>query len=238
MIWNKAKPKSRGRKNTKSSTIKKTKASQKVRKLKKEKVVTSTKKQVLVSPIKKEKTRPLTVVGKPVLEQIFSNVNAIVPAKNNIITRLTKGRDEILNEKMSLAFRQLHHEFNQREKQLEIKLQEIQLQHDALQGRVRSKWLIPMALAVALAGGYMLYVLTNMQNSMSSMTGSINNMNGYMSNMSSNTQAMSQNMQAMNNSMYYMNGNVNKMTQAIEPMGEAAQTISPFAKAFKSFMPF
>lgn len=234
MIWNKekAKPSPQKRKSSKPSMIKKAT---------KKKGVQSKKanKQVLIPRTKQVSIPKSTEKKETILGQTLLSINTLIPTKKNMFTKLLK-RDntDVIHNKILLAFNRLHHEFNQREQQLDVKLQEIQLHHDALVEKKRSKWLVPIALAAAFSGGYMLFVLTNMQNSMSSMTGSINNMNGYMANMSTDTQAMAQNMQAMNNSMYYMNGNVNKMTQAIEPMGDAAQTISPFAKAFRSFMPF
>lgn len=234
MIWNKAKakPNSQKRKASKVSTVKKVTQKRGVKKKK-------SNKQVLLPRVTKTRIQKSTEKQKPILDQVLLSISSLAPTKKNILTRLIKKDDaEIVHSKVLLAFNRLHHEFNQREKQLEVKLQEIQLQHDTLIEKKRSKWLIPIALAAAFSGGYMLFVLTNMQHSMSSMTGSINNMNGYMANMSTDTQAMSQNMQAMNNSMYSMNGNVNKMTQAIEPIGDTAQTVSPFAKAFRSFMPF
>jgi hypothetical protein len=149
-------------------------------------------------------------------------------------------------ERLEHAFKRLHHEFNEREHQLELKMQALKQQH------TKRQWLMPLAVMGMAAGGYMLYVLTSMQGSMTAMSGNINTMNTHMGTMAGDTQVMTQNIQTMNESMYYMNNNVANMSgnvaqmnqkvgtlaQAAEPMGEAASVVSPFTKMFKSFMPF
>ncbi|MDD5393740.1 MAG: hypothetical protein PHE17_12040 [Thiothrix sp.] len=157
-------------------------------------------------------------------------------------------------ERLEYAFKRLHHEFNEREHQLELKMQALAQHHHLLQGTTQKKrlWLVPLALTGMAAGGYMLYVLTSMQGSMTAMSGNINTMNTHMGTMAGDTQVMTQNIQTMNESMYYMNNNVAYMSgnvaqmnqkvgtlaQAAAPMGEAASAVSPFTKMFKSFMPF
>jgi prefoldin subunit 5 len=158
-------------------------------------------------------------------------------------------------ERLEYAFKRLHQEFNEREQQLEDRLQEIRQQHQQLtqaKQQQKSRWVLPVSIAAAAGGGYMLYVLTSMQNSMTAMSGNITAMNGHIGTMAGDTQAMSQNLQTMNNSVYYLNGNVANMNasvaqmnqqvgtlaQAAAPMGQAAQTMTPFMKMFKSIMPF
>lgn len=163
--------------------------------------------------------------------------------EKTLSTELQTLHNEEVRKKFEVAFTRLHGEFSRREQQLETRLHDIQTQHEVLmfQKRNRLRWMIPLGLAVAFAGGYMLFVLTNMQNAMSSMTGSIHNMNGYMENMSSNTETMSNDMHIMNNSMQQMNGNVKGMSDSITPMGEMAKDVSPLTqplKTFRSFMPF
>jgi prefoldin subunit 5 len=159
-----------------------------------------------------------------------------------------------ISERLEYAFKRLHQEFNQREQQLEDKIQELKHHHVALQStrKQRYKWLVPVAVAGFSVIGYALYILTSMQGSMLSMSGNINTMNTHMGTMAGDTQTMTQNIQSMNESMYYMNNNVAYMSgnvaqmnqkvgtlaQAAAPMGEAASTVSPFMKMFKSFMPF
>ena len=145
-----------------------------------------------------------------------------------------------LDNRLSLAFQQLHSSFNQREQQLQVQFQEIKQQQALLlaQKQKRRRWLIPIAFGAALAGGYMLFVLTNMQNSMSGMTGSIDTMNTHIATMSTDTRIMSQNMQSMNSSIHQLNGNVEQMSGAIKPMGEMAETTHPYLQKFRAFMPF
>lgn len=202
------------------------------------------KKRPLAKPIARKKaTRKSSkqlVPAKPSrLAGLFSKQTLLAPIKNNPLS-LRNNEQKQIDSKLALAFKQLHHEFNQREKQLEARMQEIKLQHEILiaEKQKRARWLLPIGFAAGLAGAYMLFVLTNMQNSMSSMTGSIENMNGNMAAMSSDMRYMSQNVQTMNQSMYQMNNNVKGMSQAMQPMGDVAQAASPFTKMFKSMMPF
>jgi hypothetical protein len=143
-------------------------------------------------------------------------------------------RKDVAEQRMAVAFQQLHYEFDQREQQLQNQFKTIQQQTLLLeqnQKQRRKRSLIFGALALALAGGYMLFVLTNMQYSISGMT-------TYMQNMSGDTQAMSQNIQTMNTSIQQLNGNVGQMSSAIQPMGEIAQASSPMVETFRRFMPF
>ncbi len=153
--------------------------------------------------------------------------------KINPLSRVNKWREDRVNGKLKLAFEHLHNEFNQREQQLERRIQEIQQQHEVLllQRKKKLRWIVPLGITATIASAYMLFVLTNMQNSMSQMTTSISGMNTYIASMSSD-------MNNMNNSMATMNNNVENMTTAIEPMGEAAQETTPFIRTFRSFMPF
>jgi methyl-accepting chemotaxis protein len=152
----------------------------------------------------------------------------------NPITRLTQKRD--IEIKMEEAFKRVHYELQQREQKMEVRLQEITLQNQQL--KQRSKWFVPMLFAAALAGGYLLFVLTNMQYSMSNMTGDIGAMNGYMKDMSGNTHSMNQSMSALNGNIGNMTEDVTQMSDAIQPMGDVATAVTPFSKAFRSFMPF
>jgi hypothetical protein len=142
-------------------------------------------------------------------------------------------RKDVVEQRMAVAFQQLHYEFDQREQQLQNQFKTIQQQQTLLleQKQRRKRSLIFGALALALAGGYMLFVLTNMQYSISGMT-------TYMQNMSGDTQAMSQNIQTMNTSIQQLNGNVGQMSSAIQPMGEIAQASSPMVETLRRFMPF
>lgn len=158
----------------------------------------------------------------------------------NPLRRVSRSSGGEVDEKLKLAFHHLHLEFTQREQKLEKRIQEIQEEHEVvlLQRKKRLLWLVPLGLAISVAGGYMLYVLTNMQDSMSNMTGSIHTMNNHMEDISGDTQSMSENMQTMNNSMGDMNNKVGTMNDSIAPMGEAAGATTPFIKAAKSFFPF
>lgn len=163
-----------------------------------------------------------------------------LPIIKNPLRRVSRPNGNEVDEKLKLAFKHLHLEFTRREQQLEERIQEIQEEHETvlLQRKKRLWWVVPLGLSVAVAGGYMLFVLTNMQDSMSNMTGNIHSMNNHMENMSGDTQNMSQNMQAMNGSMGEMNHKVGDMTDSIAPMGEAASTTVPFMKTVSSFWPF
>ena len=206
--------------------------------------------QMTLKPSRKKSAKKLAVVAAT---QSPGLLTRLLPATWTKPSEKTVVHDGI-SERLEVAFKRLHHEFNEREQQLEVKMHAIQQQHLALANFKQKKRGVLLSLAAAgmLAGGYMLYVLTNMQNSMTSMSGNISTMNGHMGAMASDTQNMTQNIQAMNESMYYMNNNVGYMSgnvaqmnqkvgtlaQAAAPMGEAAATMNPFMKAFKSFMPF
>lgn len=165
-----------------------------------------------------------------ILSRFFSRKN----------TTLAIAQQTSLDNRLASAFQQLHTSFNQREQQLQIQFQEIKQQQAVLlaQKQKRRRWLIPIALGSALAGGYMLFVLTNMQDSMSGMTGSIHTMNNHIATMSDDTRTMSQNMQTMNSSIHQLNGNVDQMSTSIKPMGEMAETTNPYLQKFRDFMPF
>ena len=185
------------------------------------------------------KTKKIKLSKKPTItnasshKNLLANIKLPLLKKINPIRHITQWREDKINGKLKLAFEHLHHEFNQREQQLEHRIQEIKNEHEALllQRQKKLFWMIPLGLAVAIGGSYMLFVLTNMQNSMSQMTESMTGMNTYIASMSSD-------MNNMNNSMSSMNNNVEGMTTAITPMGEAAQETTPFIRAFRSFMPF
>lgn len=171
-----------------------------------------------------------------------------IPAKQD------QAHHDGVSERLEYAFKRLHQEFNQREQQIEEKIQELKQHHLSVQATRKQgyKWAVPLAMAGFSVVGYALYVLTSMQGSMTAMSGNINTMNGHMGTMAGDTQVMSQNIQTMNESMYYMNNNVAYMSgnvaqmnqkvgtlaQAAAPMGEVASSASPFMKMFKSFMPF
>jgi uncharacterized protein YoxC len=218
--------------------------------------------EVTVKPGRKQKTKQSTalVAVKPsILGRLIPWTNQTSPQPKASVTKIqpVPAHDHAvagLSERLEYAFKRLHHEFNEREQQLENRLQEIRQQHKQLM-QVKQKqrrWVWPVAVAAAAGGGYMLYVLTSMQNSMTAMSGNITAMNGHIGTMAGDTQAMSQNLQTMNNSVYYLNGNVANMNasvaqmnqqvgtlaQAAAPMGQAAQTVTPFMKMFKSIMPF
>lgn len=165
-----------------------------------------------------------------------------------------------INARLHVAFERLQETFNAREQQLEDKIQAVQQANQKLlQAKRYQRWLIPALLVGGVGVGYLLHVMTSMQNSMLAMSGNIKAMNQHISTMANDTQVMSYNtysmatnMQAMNQSMNAMNyqvatmsANVNQMNrqvgtlaQAAAPMSEAASTMSPFMKMFKSFMPF
>ncbi len=186
--------------------------------------------------------------GKPDAVKMGEVSHIRIPAKRD------HAHHDGISERLEYAFKRLHQEFNQREQQLEDKIQELKQHHLAVQTtrKQRYKWLVPVAIAGFSVIGYALYILSSMQGSMLSMSGNINTMNTHMGTMASDTQTMTQNIQTMNESMYYMNNNVAYMSgnvaqmnqkvgtlaQAAAPMGEAASTVSPFMKMFKSFMPF
>jgi len=208
-----------------SNKDKTTKSSNKISKKK-------NKQTLIVHSTKKLKKTPKAIESN-INKSLLSNINSPILKQISPLTRISQWRENRINNKLQFAFKHLHKEFNQREQKLEQRIQEIQQQHETLllQKQKKLRWLIPLGLITAFAGGYMLFVLTNMQNSMSQMTGSINGMNGYMS-------TMSNDINSMNHSMATMNNNVEGMATAIAPMGEAAKETTPFIKTFRSFMPF
>jgi len=180
----------------------------------------------------------------PILRSAYSGQQTLIPAttaslENSLpiapslsVWQKIFSRKDVVEQRMAVAFQQLHYEFDQREQQLQNQFKTIQQQTLLLEQKQRRKRsLIFGALALALAGGYMLFVLTNMQYSISGMT-------TYMQNMSGDTQAMSQNIQTMNTSIQQLNGNVGQMSSAIQPMGEIAQASSPMVETLRRFMPF
>ena len=149
-----------------------------------------------------------------------------------------------LSEFVQLSFEKLQNEFDSREELLEKKFQSLK-QQNQLEQTKKNKWFLPIMLASAIAGGYMLYILTNMQYSMNIMSASIPAMNQHMGNMAKDTQAMNQSMQhlngnvaQMNNQVYQMNQQMGGISQSIKPMGDAAATTQPFLGIMRSFMPF
>lgn len=149
-----------------------------------------------------------------------------------------------LSEFVQLSFEKLQNEFDSREEQLEKQFQSLK-QQNQLEQTKNNKWFLPIMLASAIAGGYMLYILTNMQYSMNIMSASIPAMNQHMGNMAKDTQAMNQSMQhlngnvaQMNNQVYQMNQQMGGISQSIKPMGDAAATTQPFLGMMRSFMPF
>lgn len=180
----------------------------------------------------------LILAERGMISRLFSKVTLANLRKKNALAKLKQPQDmqQGMEQKMEMAFRRMHHELNQREHKMELRLQEVTLQNQAL--KKRRKFLLPMLFAAALAGGYMLFVLTNMQNSMEGMTGDISDMNGHMQDMSGNTASMNQSMQSLNENVDGMNGNVKQMSDSIQPIGEVAETATPFTKAFRRLMPF
>jgi hypothetical protein len=192
-------------------------------------------KQKTVS-IKKTSAPPqeLILAKRGIINRLFAKGSLPSLRNKNALAKLQQQQG--MEKKMERAFRRMHHELNQREHKMELRLQEVTLQNHAL--KKRRKFLLPMLFAAALAGGYMLFVLTNMQNSMAGMGGDINTMNGHMQDMSGNTASMNQSMQTLNENVESMNGNVKQMSDSIQPIGEVANTATPFTKAFRNLMPF
>ncbi len=168
-----------------------------------------------------------------------------LPAKTEFIPRQAHHTHASpVSEVLEQGFRKLHDEFQRREQQLELRFQALshQQQHKPL---FKKYWLIPLAIAGTVAMGYMLYVLTSMQQSMTIMSSSIPTMNQHMGEMAQDTHYMSQNMQALNGNITHMNHSFQQMNQqmgtvsrAMIPMGQAAETTQPFLSMMRSFMPF
>jgi len=198
--------------------------------------------------VKKSTSKALSVVIPNLLERLVPWLTQTKPALEH------PSAVDGVSERLEHAFKRLHHEFNEREQQLEAKMHELQHAQQTLAATKtkRQVWLVPMIVMAGAAGGYMMYIMSSMQASMITMSGNINTMNGHIGTMATDTQTMAYSTQSMNQSMYYMNNNVAYMSgnvaqmnqkvgtlaQAAAPMGEAAATVSPFMKMFKSFMPF
>lgn len=150
--------------------------------------------------------------------------------------------------RLDQAFERLHQEFDSREQHLEERLRRFEAQRQAAlepPRRARRRFILPLAAAGVLASGYVLYVLTSMQLSMTTMSGDMAAMSGHVGTMADDTRAMSRNMQNMNDSMAALNGHVGRIDQeggtisgAAAPMGQAARSMGPFMGMFRSFMPF
>jgi predicted nucleic acid-binding Zn-ribbon protein len=176
----------------------------------------------------------LILAEKGMISRLFSK--ASLPSLRNKKSLAKLKHQQGMEQKMETAFSRMHHELYQREHKMELRLQEVTLQNQQL--KKRRKFLLPMLFAAAIGGGYMLFVLTNMQNSMANMTGDISAMNGHMQDMSGNTESMNNSMQTLNENVDGMNGNVKQMSDSIQPIGEVAKTATPFTKAFRSLIPF
>lgn len=155
-----------------------------------------------------------------------------------------QAQDHRHSEFVQLSFEKLQTEFDTLEEQLDTKFQALQ-QKNQLDQAKKNKWFLPIMLASAIGGGYMLYILTNMQSSMNTMSASIPVMNQHIGSMALDTQAMNLSMQHLNGNVGQMNQQVHQMnqqmggiSQSIKPMGEAAATTQPFLGAMRSFMPF
>jgi hypothetical protein len=206
-----------------------------------------------VARVKASKSKALLAVTPNVLGRLLPWWVASVH-RQKLAEPVVQAPADGVGERLEYAFKRLHHEFNEREQKLEIKMQELKQVQQSLSALKpkRQVWLLPMLLVAGAAGGYMMYIMSSMQASMINMSGNINTMNGHIGTMATDTQAMAQSTQAMNQSMYYMNNNVAYMSgnmaqmnqkvgtlaQAAAPMGDAAATVGPFMKMFKSIMPF
>ncbi len=210
--------------------------------------------EVMIKPRKKAK--PLEKSNRSLLNKLIPW--SIKPNTTNVPTVQNKSTAELqyipkqglqphdspISEFVELSFKRLTDEFNSREKQLDQRFHALE-QHNKIAIASKRRWLIPAAILGSIAGGYMLYILTNMQDSMTLMASNIPEMNQHMGAMSNDTHIMSSNMQNMNQSMGDLNGNVAYMNQqmgsishSIEPIGEAAETAQPFMGMIRSFMPF
>lgn len=207
------------------------------------KVKASSRKRVIVAqktPTKKPRTKMVKAKARKAATVVASPSE--IPTEN-------------VPAKIKHAVQELHSHFDQREKELLVQVDKAFHAHQKTsQKRSRRQgWLLASVASVgALAFGYLLYLMTSMQTSMVAMSGNMDAMNHHMGAMATDTQTMSQGIQTMNGSMAHLNNNVvymnnnvahmnhqmGAMTQAVAPMGEAAQTVSPFMKAFRSFMPF
>ncbi len=210
------------------------------------------------------KTKSKTSTKKSIINHLLpALLRTTKPASKNLPAKLNKSRtkrtltkaqyipkQEIqprahnISEYIELSFKRLNGEFNRREQQLEQRFLLLEQRHKQTIASKR-RWLIPAALVGSIAGGYMLYVLTNMQDSMTLMASNIPAMNQHMGAMANDTQAMSGNMQnmnqsmgALNNNVTYMNQQMGSISQSIEPMGKAAETAQPFMGMMRSFFPF
>jgi len=147
-----------------------------------------------------------------------------------IPTQEIKPHSANISEFIELSFKRLNNEFDSREKQLELRFHALE-QRNKLTIEKKRHWIIPVAILAAIAGGYMLYVLTSMQHSMTLMSSSIPQMNQHMGVMATDTHKMANGMQSMNQKM-------GSISESIEPIGEAASTAQPFMGMMRSFMPF
>ncbi|MEE9351059.1 MAG: hypothetical protein V3U78_02270 [Thiotrichaceae bacterium] len=210
--------------------------------------------EVMIKP--RKKVKPLAKPSKGLLSKIIpwstkpntTNLPAVQSKDNTQLQYIPKQELQPhashISEFIELSFKRLTDEFNSREKQLEQRFHALE-QHNKIAIASKRRWIIPAAILGSIAGGYMLYVLTNMQDSMTLMATNIPQMNQHMGAMAGDTQIMSGNMQNMNQSMGDLNGNVAYMNQqmgsisnSIEPIGDAAATAQPFMGMMRSFMPF
>lgn len=181
-----------------------------------------------------------------------------------------EAHDEIVSDlsgRFEHAFEELRKEFKEREQQLEEKLKVVSQTLPSPSTNAASKTNVSSkagsklqqhlkvafgGLVAVLVGGYLLYVLTSMEGSMTEMSSNMTAMNGSIGAMGQDTRIMSDGIQKLDGNMRYMNGNiaqmngnmahmnqnVGQMTRAVEPMGQAAQNVNPFLGAMRSFLPF
>lgn len=208
--------------------------------------------EVVVSP------RKITT-NKPTAEKtLFTGgvLQALSPWRSRLNTTITRPkthtiadpeliyRQEHVSSILELGFRKLHEEFERREQQMEHRFQ-IMAQQMQSKPLLKAHWVITLAVTGSLAVGYVLYLLTSMQNSMNIMSSSIPAMNQHINSMANDTRNMSGNMQALNGNVSQMNTSFQQMNQqmstvsnAMAPMGKVARTTQPFFSMMRHFMPF
>ena len=172
------------------------------------------------------------------------------------VRHVRKERDYPSHEEKMLGrlehvFSEMHKEFDERERILDKKLQQV-VEERKLELQ-RFKWMsVPIGILSAIGIVYIFYVVYVMEGAMSNMSSNMTAMTGDISVMSENTGSMSENMTNvtaalgnmdynmahMTNDVSRMNGSMTSMSRSIQPIGQAANSAAPMMGMMRHFMPF
>lgn len=212
--------------------------------LKKE-VKTVTKLNALEHEAKAELLTPKPAGLKGSLQAVVQRVRRVRKVRH------FESHEEQMLGRLEHVFSEMHQEFDERERVLDKKLQQV-VEERKLELQ-RFKWMsVPIGILSAVGIVYIFYVVYVMEGAMTSMSANMTAMTGDISLMSENTGSMSTNISSvthslgnmdynmahMTNDVSRMNGSMTSMSQSMQPIGQAANSAAPMMGMMQNFMPF